>query len=169
MPPAGSISGADFATGSITADVLLTIEITLRELFCGSWFREADLGFIFGERGAGKTWAILHLLIGIATGRNVGPWRVPCPQKVAYVDGEMPLVDIRDRIKALGGSHSNLIVINHEWLFHKTGHVPNLADPRAQAALLDFCVEQGIRVRALDIISCLFSGIPENDADAWRR
>ena len=54
LPPAGSISGADFATGSITADVLLTIEITLRELFCGSWFREADLGFIFGERGAAR-------------------------------------------------------------------------------------------------------------------
>ena len=43
---------------------------------------------------------------------------------------------------------------------YKTGHVPILRC-RAQAALLDFCVEQGIRVLALDNISCLFSGIPE--------
>jgi hypothetical protein len=34
----------------------------------GSWFREGSLGFIFGRRGAGKTWFAWDMAISISKG-----------------------------------------------------------------------------------------------------
>jgi putative DNA primase/helicase len=36
-----------------------------------------------------------------------------------------------------------------------------------QAAITRLCIEKGIKVLILDNLSCLFSGMKENDADAW--
>jgi len=52
-------------------------------------------------------------------------------------------------------------------LFHKTGAVLNLTDTVSQDAVTKMCLEKGIRVLVLDNLSCLFSGIQENNADDW--
>jgi hypothetical protein len=59
--------------------------------------------------------------------------------------------------------------LQHEALFHLTGDVLNLAEPEAQGALLDRCKRDRIEMMYLDNLSCLFSGVRENDADAWER
>jgi DNA-binding LacI/PurR family transcriptional regulator len=57
--------------------------------------------------------------------------------------------------------------LHHEALFHLTGEVLNLTSPVIQSALLEKCQQDGIEILFLDNLSCLFSGIKENDADAW--
>jgi hypothetical protein len=42
----------------------------------------------------------------------------------------------------------------------------NLADPVNQKVITELCVEKGIKVLILDNLSCLVSGVKENDADA---
>jgi hypothetical protein len=59
--------------------------------------------------------------------------------------------------------------LQHEALFHLTGTVLNLTEPEAQAALLEKCRQDKIEILLLDNLSCLFSGMRENDADAWER
>ena len=62
-----------------------------------------------------------------------------------------------------------MFYLQHEALFHLTGKVLNLTNPTAQAVILEKCQRNGIEILFLDNLSCLFSGIKENDADAWER
>lgn len=157
----------NLAAALLSADMLGSVEIKPRANLCGTWFRQGDLGFIFGERGLGKTWLAMDLAHGIAEGRAVGPWSVGNGRRVLYVDGEMPLDGIRDRVLSLRERDGSLVVLNHEALFQKTGCVLNLTDRVTQASLLSLCDSEGFEVVILDNLSCLFSGIAENDADAW--
>jgi len=151
----------------LAADLLATVEIVPRESLCGTWFRQGDLGFIFGERGLGKTWLALDIARGLAEGRAIGPWPVTKARRVLYIDGEMPLDGIRDRDAALRCGDGGLFVLNHEWLFQKSGCVLNLSDDSAQTSVLTLCEAEKFEVVILDNLSCLFRGIAENDADAW--
>ena len=74
---------------------------------------------------------------------------------------------MQERDKAFGDACENLTLINHEILFQRTGLVLNLADPEAQAAIMQWCVEGGFKVLVIDNLSTLASGVKENDADAW--
>ena len=92
------------------------------------------------------------------------------PRKVLYVDGEMPFDGIRERDAVLSSTaEADIYYLQHEALFHTSGRVLNLTNPRAQAALLEKCQREKIEVLFLDNLSCLFSGIKENDADAWEQ
>jgi putative DNA primase/helicase len=139
----------------------------------GKWFKEGDLGFICGPRGLGKTWLAMILARKGAEGATFSglpEWHVHAPQRVLYVDGEMSMDGIRERDTALTTAVTqNIIYLQHEALFHLTGKVLNLTEPDAQAALLEKCRQDRINVLLLDNLSCLFSGMRENDADAWEK
>ncbi len=59
------------------------------------------------------------------------------------------------------------VVQRTEALFHLTGKVLNLADRATQDALTARMLADGASVVILDNLSCLFSGVKENEADAW--
>lgn len=158
------------AKGICNANNLLSLNVPPRESILGQWFKEADLGFIYGPRGLGKTWLSLHLARKCAEGGSVADWTVHRPQRVLYVDGEMALDSIRERDAALSGAQSDgMFYLQHEALFHLTGKVLNLTSPIVQAAILEDCLRQKMKVMVLDNLSCLFSGMKENDADAWEQ
>jgi hypothetical protein len=161
---------ADFDAAVCDAGKLAFIEVPPREPIVGDWFKQGDLGFIFGARGLGKTWLALHLSRQCAEGGQVGDWKVHKPRRVLYVDGEMPLDGIRERDAALTlVPAEGMFYLQHEALFHNTGRVLNLTNPAAQAALLEKCQRDEIEIVMLDNLSCLFAGIKENDADAWEQ
>lgn len=149
------------------------LSVPPREPFIGNWFKKADLGFICGPRGIGKTWLAMFLARKCAEGGGpclggLAEWSVNGPRRVLYVDGEMPLDGTRERDIALtAGPAPGLFYLHHEPLFHHTGEALNLADPAAQAALLKRCLRDKIEILFLDNQSCLLLGIRENDADAW--
>jgi hypothetical protein len=147
---------------------LFGVELPERAKVVGEWLREADYGLIFGHRGLGKSWMGLGLSVAIATGGSFGPFKSNVAWPVLYVDGEMVLSVIRERIIALSGScPDNLHVLSHELLFHQQQATINLARFDDQNAVLNWCLENGIRVLVLDNLSCLMSGVKENDADSW--
>lgn len=161
---------ADFDKATCAAAKLAEIEIPPRVPIVENWLMEGDLGFIYGVRGLGKTWLAMLLARRIAEGVTIGDWKVHSPRKVLYVDGEMPFDGIRKRDAALSSTaEASIAYLQHEALFHSTGRVLNLTKPLAQAALLEKCQREKIEVLFLDNLSCLFSGIKENDADAWEQ
>jgi hypothetical protein len=145
---------------------LSTLGIPTRENILGGWFMEGDLGFIFAPRGLGKTWLALGIATAISSSGKCGPWQANGANRVLYVDGEMPCESLGERIQGMGGTE-NLTVLSHEALFHLTGNVLNLANPTTQDALTRVMLAGGVKVLILDNLSCLFSGVAENDADAW--
>jgi len=155
-----------FSKGTIPFPELKSVGIPPRRKIIGDWFCEADLGFIFAPRGLGKTWFSLGMATAITGKASFGPWPVHDHATVLYVDGEMPFETLEQRMAGLGAD-SDLLVLNHESLFHTTGKVLNLTDPEAQNSITKLCLRDGIKVLILDNLSCLFSGIRENEADAW--
>lgn len=155
-----------FSKGTIPFPKLKEVGIPPRRKLIGDWLCEADLGFIFAPRGLGKTWFSLGLATGITGKKSFGPWQVHDFTKVLYVDGEMPCETLEKRISGLSAD-SDLLVLNHESLFHTTGKVLNLTEPEAQDAITRLCLRDEIKVLVLDNLSCLFTGIRENEADAW--
>ena len=157
-----------FDKATCPAEKLADMQIPARVPIVGSWFKEGDLGFIYGARGMGKTWFAMLLARRIAEGVVISDWSIPKPRKVLYVDGEMPFDNIRERDAVLSSTgNANISYLQHEALFHVSGKVLNLTNPQAQMALLEKCLREKIEVLFLDNLSCLFSGINENDADAW--
>jgi hypothetical protein len=153
--------------GMCSSEELAGIDIAPRKQIAGDYMFEGDLGFIFAQRGLGKTMLALALAHAIAEGQDVGPWKVPEKLKCLYLEGEMPGSDIKKRDYALGKSTPFLTYINHEILFERTSRVMNLANREFQQAVLDLCVSEGFRVLFLDNLSCLTSGIDENKGIDW--
>jgi hypothetical protein len=163
----------DLRAASSTAAQLKALGIPARKPIVGDWFKEGDLGFIFGLRGLGKTWLAMHLAGKCAEGGAVADWPVTGRWPVLYIDSEMALDSMLERDDTLRGSgpppDSPVHYLQHEALFHCTGKVLNLTKPLVQSALLDLCLEKGFKILVLDNLSCLFTGIKENDADAWEK
>jgi RecA-family ATPase/biotin operon repressor len=156
-----------YRMSAIPAQAIKSLQLPPRRRLVGGWFCEADLCFVHATRGAGKTWFGLAMARALASEAEFGPWPVNKNGPVLYVDGEMPIEDIDSRIMALGGSSENLVILNHEALFHKTCKVLNLTDPAAQAGITELVLERRVQAVFLDNLSCLFSGVRENDNDDW--
>jgi AAA domain len=159
---------AGLRAGAVKGQAFREMKITPRRRLLDDWFREGDTGFLFSRRGTGKTWLAWAIARAIARGEGFGPWS-PGEEaaQVCYLDGEMPAELMQDRDKAFGGVCENLTLINHEILFEQTSLVLNLADPKVQRAITQWCVEVGCKVLVIDNLSTLISGVKENDADAW--
>ena len=159
-----------FGLGALKSEHLQKIALPERRPLIGDWFREADLGFIFAQRGVGKTWfsmMIAKALSGSVT--HVGPWDIHNRVPVLYLDGEMPIDDIKNRDSGMVNVDGSVTYLHHEILFRKTGRVMNLTDTDFQLALLEFCRTGGFKVLFLDNLSTLALGINENDADDWEK
>jgi putative DNA primase/helicase len=156
-------------TGGITAEKLHTVYIEPRACFCGDWFRSGDYGMVYAVKGVGKTWLCIDIARGIATGTQVGPWLCPKPHNVLYVDGEMPMDLMQARIRQLNAVTPNLTILNHEYLFDKTGKVLNIADKSQQEDITNYLLASNTKVVFLDNLSCLASDTKESDADDWEK
>lgn len=169
-----------FNDTAISAGDLLQREIEPRELIIGTWFRQGDIGFVFGQRGKGKTFVSCALACAIASGQRVGRWNVSKPRRVCYVDGEMTLENIQSRIRLLSESdlfspnksliHDNLAIQHYEEISSKIENgMLNLTDNKQQSKLLEYCKKNDIEVLVLDNLSALFRGVKENEADDWEK
>lgn len=159
---------AILASSTVTAEELQRLPIKPRAPILDQWFLESDLGYIFAPRGLGKTWLAMHFAQAIASGGKAGPWAADKPRRVLYTDGEMALDLTQKRHRALAPTpHPNLSFLHHELVFQRNGKVLNLTAPLIQESLLQYTMANQIEVLFLDNLSCLFSGVKENDADAW--
>jgi putative DNA primase/helicase len=151
----------------VSSEALHSLVLPPRGNIIGNWFLEGDLGFIFAPRGMGKTWFALYAAIRISEGKQFWQYDIPQARRVLYIDGEMPFESLRQRHKSLSSGANNLSFLHHEQLFHEANAVLNLSAPAIQQALMKHCLENKIEVIFLDNLSCLFSGLKENEGDSW--
>ncbi len=135
-----------------------------------AWLKEGTLAMVFGPRGIGKTMLQLGLTASLVTGTKFLAWDVAAPVGVLYVDGEMPLDELRTRTTALltNPPIAPLHFLTSEVVYNKTQRDLTLTNVAVQGeitAMLD--AQPDIRVVILDNISSLFVGIDEDKKRAW--
>jgi putative DNA primase/helicase len=125
---------------------------------------------IFSWRGVGKTLFALDLAYAIASGGVSLKWQAPRPRRVLYIDGELPLEVIKERVARLVAATDKepapdfLQFITPDV---QARPIPNLADRAAQERLDSIIAQQKIEVLFMDSISTLCSTGRENEAESW--
>ena len=56
---------------------------------------------LYAPRGVGKTLLALSMGLAVASGSPFLRWHAPRQRRVLYVDGEMPLVSLQERLRAI--------------------------------------------------------------------
>src|ERR1700722_16014127 len=79
----------------------LSLEIPAREMLLSPILPERSLSMLYAPRGLGKSWLALSIALSVASGSQLLRWSAPRKRRVLYVDGEMPLVALQERLLAI--------------------------------------------------------------------
>ena len=120
---------------------------------------------VFAWRGVGKTWFAFGLGYAIATGRKYLGWVTTRPRRVLNVCGEMPAVDLKERLARIATA-ANVKPPQPDFYriisadLHEFG-IPDLATPAGQAAIE--AVLGDAEVIIFDNVSTLFRDGDEHE------
>ncbi len=165
----GSTPSFDLTTAMIEFKDLVTLEIPERKRHL-AWLSEGSNVMVFGPRGVGKTMMQLALAAALTTRSPLLKWPVTAPVGVLYVDGEMPLDELRNRATALlpKPPEAPLCFLTSEWVYHKLHRDLVLTSEAMRDQIMRILdAHPDIRVVILDNISCLFTGISEDKKQDW--
>src|SRR6516164_7277867 len=79
----------------------LNLKIPPREMLLNPILPERSLAMLYAPRGVGKTLLGLSIGLAVASGTPLLRWSAPRKRRVLYVDGEMPLVSLQERLRML--------------------------------------------------------------------
>ena len=79
----------------------LNLKIPPREMLLNPILPERSLAMLYAPRGIGKTLLGLSIGLAVASGGPLLRWTAPNPRRVLYVDGEMPLASLQERLRAI--------------------------------------------------------------------
>jgi putative DNA primase/helicase len=166
--------GDDEASGGqmiapITAAELLAMDIKPRELLLPPWLPRKGVTMIFAGRGIGKTYLAISIACAVAAGVSLLRWVAEKPRRVLYVDGEMPLVSLQERLAGtLSGMECDVLESGQLAFlpqdFYRDG-LPDLTSPKGQALIKQYA--KGYDLVVFDNLSSLVR-LAENEADAWQ-
>ena len=150
---------------------LLDADIKPREYIVYPILQEGGLAMLYAKRGVGKTFVSLELALAVANGSDMfeGKWKAVKPMKVLYIDGEMQLDKMRDRIKAIGERtngmflRENFHLINQEM---QENGIPDLSTKEGQEKI-EKCITEGTKLLILDSLSSLCRSGRENESESW--
>ncbi len=147
----------------------MTLELPERRCLLDPVIPKQGLVMLFAPRGVGKTYAALTMSHAVASGGQAFGWRADQPQKVLYLDGEMPASLMQERLAQItAGSErqppsGNFAIFNPD--LNPEAVMPNLATPDGQEAvepLLD-----GVSLVVVDNLATLARFGRENEAESW--
>ena len=154
----------------MTASEILRADIPPKRFLVSSFMPTSSFGMVFAPRGLGKSWFAMGLAKAIATkAETFLGWQVHEAGDVLFVDGEMSLVDLKERTQLLFGMQgSNKFHIMPSEQLYQNGYPICLDMPQEHEAilqLLEHMVEVGKRPKliVLDNLSTLRRGVNEND------
>jgi putative DNA primase/helicase len=157
-----------------SAKAISALDLPPKEYLIEPWLPKAGLAMIWAARGVGKTWFALELALCLAEGDDFLAYSVRRPEIVLYIDGEMPLVDTKDRLNQLRATQpDNLHFLSSELLYVNDTplNINDEADQRRILVAVEEMSREEIRpsLIVLDNLSSLASGLDENDNSALDR
>ena len=149
---------------------ILEISIPEREFVIDPVIPQQGLVMVYGPRGIAKTWFVLSLAYGVASGGHIfAGWTAPKSRKVFVFDGEMPARPLKDRFAAIvaGADReppdpSYLQILTPDL---QDRAMPNLARTDSQREIASLIKDYEIIV--VDNLACLARHGRENDSESW--
>jgi putative DNA primase/helicase len=128
---------------------------------------ERSLAMLYAPRGLGKSWLALSIGLTVASGQPLLRWIAPRQRNVLYVDGEMPLVSLQERLKAISACFGRDIP-NDAFRILAADQIEggiNLSAVEGQQSLDPLLRDVDLVI--LDNLSTLASTTSESASDAW--
>jgi putative DNA primase/helicase len=145
----------------------LNIDVPPREMLLSPILPERSLAMLYAPRGVGKSWLGLSIGLAVAAGASLLRWSAPRQRNVLYVDGEMPLVSLQERLKEISAGFEAGIP-NDGFRILAADNVEggiNLSTEEGQQAIEPLL--EGIDLLILDNLSTLLTSRSETASDAW--
>jgi len=156
---------------SLNVRDLLSLEIQRREMILNPILPEQGLVMIHAPRGIGKTHVSLMIAYAVATGDQMfhGKWTSDKPNKVLFVDGEMPLAVVQERLTKIikntdaeAMTDDNLLIITPDL---QDQGISDLSTREGQHFVEEHL--KNVKLLILDNYSSLCRKGRENDAESW--
>lgn len=147
---------------------LLDMKIKPPECFLEPFITSSSLGMVYALRGVGKTLFALSIALSIAFGSSFLKFNAPRSRKVTYLDGEMSLHAMKNRIERLMPSLTNLPPNDNFQLvnpFFQEVALPDLATERGQK-MLEPLIKDSDVIIVDNLSSWIMSGV-ENEGESW--
>jgi len=143
---------------------LITREFPPREHILSPWLPTKGLAMLYAPRGVGKTFFALSIAIAVSLGKSVFGWKINKPKGVLYIDGEMPIEVLQERVCLITANDlvdAPLGFITRDLNADKPLDITSKTTQRMIEAHLD-----GVELIIIDNISTLCSG-KENESESW--
>jgi AAA domain len=150
----------------VSASQLSEMEVPAREMVIDPFLPTSSINLLFAQRGVGKTWVGMTLATAVALGEDFLGFEVRKPRGVLYIDGEMPLAVLKERVVAIGADRlENFFILPSESLFRGAGPL-NIHSKKDQVRIDAMLDDVDAEVIIFDNLSSLRSGVDENDNSA---
>jgi putative DNA primase/helicase len=155
---------------ALTAAELLTMDIPEREMVLSPIVPMKGLAMIYSKRGVGKTFVALSVAYAVASGGVFLRWKAPAPRRVLLIDGEMPLVTLKERLAGIAFSsekeppepgYIRIVAADHQDF-----GIPDLSTKEGVEAIEEH-IADGVDLVILDNLSTLCRGGKENESESW--
>jgi len=161
-----------YSSALLDADKLLTLPIPPREMILAPWLYLQQIVLIYGWRGVGKTMFTISCFDAITRGEGIGPWRNESSLSCLYIDGEMALYDMQERIRILAAGKNT--PRRAPLMIYSDAQANLLGLPRAnlnnrgwRTDIKNLILDNGIKLVAFDNIASLAPGLDENSKKDW--
>jgi putative DNA primase/helicase len=145
----------------------LNIDVPAREMLLSPILPERSLAMLYAPNGVGKSWLGISIGLAVAAGEPLLRWSAPRKSKVLYVDGEMPLVSLQERLGDISAGFGTDIP-NDGFRILAADNIEggiNLSLEEGHQALEPLL--EDIDLIILDNLSTLLTSRSEAASDAW--
>ncbi|MBT3508840.1 MAG: AAA family ATPase [Nitrospina sp.] len=164
----------DESTGTSGGLVVLSLEELLRrptpprQNLLGPWLPEQGLCMIYATRGLGKTWVALQIAYAVSSGGEYLNWKAEKAAGVLYIDGEMPLAVMKERLTQIVLSQEMETKEPLDFLTPDAQEfgVPDLSTIEGQA-LIDNIITDKTKLIVMDNLSTLTRSGKESEGESW--
>lgn len=141
-----------------------------RERLLSPWLLSQSLTMLYAPRGVGKTHVALGVAYALASGGTFLNWSASDRVRVAYLDGEMPGADLRDRVRRIAEATDHKAQADHLQFMtpdlQPNGIMPNLYTTEGQRAVVGAIGDAQVII--VDNLSALVRGGKENEGESWQ-
>ena len=168
LPDEAPVSAVPLKASKVSGPDLLALTVPPKHPYL-DWLNERAIVMVYGPRGVGKTYWLLELALCLTMPRPFLKWPVHRTAPVLYVDGEMAVAELQERLRKLAGDTlpPDIHFLSSELVYERSGRDLTLTSNQDRLALDAMLADDDIKVLILDNISCLFPGLDESKKQDW--